>query len=94
MDIYNEMMNIDKAISYMEGERDYIVEPQELIDAFDKAIEALNKQYMIEPNIKKTDSHSLYGDIYSCPKCKRRLKNVSNDKYCPRCGQRIKGWNE
>jgi hypothetical protein len=44
MDICDEMIRIATAIVYMETERDCVSEPEELIDAFNMAIQALDKQ--------------------------------------------------
>lgn len=65
--------------------------PMNYAAAFDKAVEALEKQIPQKPMMIESD----YGDrIYACNSCKRPIVNVwSRDdykpKYCHYCGQRL-----
>ena len=84
-------MTNQEAIMWMETERDCVVEPQELIDAFDMAISALEKQIPKKPIVPV--------DTWLCPSCNESVEyqqklgdNVlyhGQYDFCPNCGQAI-----
>ena len=58
--------------------------PMEYAVAFEKAIEALEKQ--IPKKIYRDNDNGVYEKEF-CPSCNKRL--FSDEKYCSRCGQAL-----
>ena len=59
-------------------------------EAFDMAIQSLEKQIPKKPNIHEED---ILGEYYSCPSCMNNELDDIFDNYCPRCGQKL-DWSE
>jgi hypothetical protein len=71
--------------------------PMDYIEAFDEAVNALEKQIPKNP-IFSGDGYwngELVYDTWNCPNCDKDYE-VDYDKYdyCPNCGQRINWENE
>lgn len=73
---------IKVAIAEVEWNLDYAI-------AFEKAIEALEKQIPKKPIAIETD---FYGNSYECPVCGLDMGHYEFN-YCDNCGQRLK-WGE
>ena len=61
-------------------------------EAFDLAIQAIEKQIPLKPQLESdgySDGELVY-DTWICPKCGEDYEIDFHDyKYCPECGQRI-----
>lgn len=92
---------VDKSVKYDELQKVYFnnepmesadlnaVKLQELYDFNHKLIDKETPKRVIKFTSEITNSEEAYS-FYTCPKCRMLL---SNDVYCPKCGQRI-DWSE
>lgn len=60
--------------------------------AYEKAIEALEKQIAKKPKKIETEGYR-YTDTYKCPTCKGNFSGTGIADYCYHCGQKL-DWSE
>ena len=66
-----------------------VMPEHDVLEAYDKAIEALEKQEPMRPNEPELGIFPRHPIITPCGNCGEELKDLFWD-YCPWCGQRIK----
>ena len=87
-----DMLPDEPPSDFVVNENVWFKEHEKIIDAHNKAIEALEKQIPIKTNIHGYRTGREVNTIsYTCPVCNKHISN--EDKCCKQCGQRL-DWSE